>query len=489
MVFERLFVIMQFNSFFFIMCFLPLFVLGYFGISKAGNKWKKIYLILSGFIFVCLGDVKSIVVLCASIIVNYIFSSIIQSGKRRIFLVIPVILNICLLLFFKYINFSIDVANQIIGTGFFKLKLFLPLGISFFTFQQIMYLVDLYRGEFESHTLLNYLTYILYFPKFTMGPLVGPNYLIRQIDSSNTSCLDINRISCGLKMFTLGLFKKVVIADTFAKAVDWGFSNPTKTTAGDLFLITLFYTFQIYFDFSGYSDMAIGISHMINIDMPQNFDSPYKAVSVRDFWKRWHMSLTSFLTKYIYFPLGGSRKGTIRTYLNIGIVFLVSGVWHGANWTFILWGVIYGILQIIERIFDKNVKKIFLPIMWIYTMIVVNLLWLLFRAPSVSIWAEMIGKMFSFQDMTISSALIDCFVLPETEFIIEMFRLSGVNLAVKGLSMLFYIGAAIFICTVPENNFKQAKKLTIPNMIICGITFVMSLLCLSSESVFVYYNF
>ncbi len=480
---------MQFNSYLFILCFLPIFVLGYFWISKIGNKCEKIYLIVSGLLFFCFGDTKSVVVLCSSIIVNYVACNIIIRSKRRIAVVIPVILNICLLLFFKYINFAVGIVNQITKQEIATLELLLPLGISFFTFQQIMYLVDLYRGEIESHTLLNYLTYILYFPKLTMGPLVGPNNLISQIESSNSKCLDVNRIACGLKMFSLGLFKKVAIADTFAKAVDWGFSNPTKTTAGDLFLITLFYTLQIYFDFSGYSDMAIGISRMINIDLPQNFDSPYKSVSVRDFWKRWHMSLTSFLTKYIFFPLGGSRKGILRTFLNIGIVFLVSGIWHGANWTFILWGVIYGVLQIVERILDKRIKNVFQPIMWIYTMIVVNLLWLLFRSPSVSMWVEMVGRMFSFQDMTISSALIDCFVLPETEFIIDAFRLSALNTAVRGLPMLFYIVTAILICTVPENNYKQANKLTISNMIISGSAFVMSLLCLSSESVFVYYNF
>lgn len=480
---------MQFNSYLFILAFLPLFVICYFTVSKISCIWKKIYLIVSGAIFYYLGDEKSIIVLGISILLNFIACQIINRKKQRWFLIIPVILNVCLLFGFKYLNFIIGTINQFATEEIARINIFLPLGISFFTFQQIMYLVDLYRDEFESHGLLNYLTYILFFPKLTMGPIVGPKELLVQIVDSSTNRFNANNLACGLKMFSLGLLKKVFFADTFAKAVDWGFGNLPKTTSGDLFLIMLFYTLQIYFDFSGYSDMAIGISRMINIKLPQNFDSPYKALSVRDFWKRWHMSLTGFLTKYVYFPLGGSRKGKIRTYLNILIVFLISGIWHGANWTFILWGVIYGLLQVIERIFDKKDKKIFQPVMWLYTMLVVNLLWLLFRSSSVAQWAEITGKMFSFQDMTISSALLDSFVLSETSILLDVFGLNALNSAIRGFPMLFFIISAIITCTVPENNYRQADKLTIPNMIVCGIAFVFSLLCLSSESVFVYYNF
>lgn len=235
--------------------------------------------------------------------------------------------------------------------------------------------------------------------------------------------------------------------------------------------------------------MAVGISQMINITLPMNFDSPYKAQSIRDFWKRWHMSLTSFLTKYVYFPLGGSRKGMFRTYINILIVFLVSGIWHGANWTFILWGCIHGLIQILERISDKYSKSQSNLFRYIYTFIAVNLLWLLFRSESVSQWISIMGKMFTFQDMSVSSGLLKSLILPEHAFILDILHLKELNTLVRGLPMLSLILSAGLICIIPENNYRNMKKINISNMILCAIAFIWAFLCLSSESVFVYFNF
>ena len=248
--------------------------------------------------------------------------------------------NVGVLLYYKYMSYIVSitpvdetaVATDAVST------FIMPLGISFFTFQQIMYVVNVYSKTIEDVDVIDYLAYITYFPKLIMGPMVEPLYLIDQINDTEKRTFDWDNFAIGLKLFSFGLFKKMVLADTFTRGVTWGFGNIDAATAGDMVLTTLFYTFEIYFDFSGYSDMAVGVSKMLNIDLPINFDSPYKATSIRDFWKRWHISLTSFFTKYIYFPLGGSRKGNIRTYVNIMIVFLVSGLWHGANWTFILWG-------------------------------------------------------------------------------------------------------------------------------------------------------
>lgn len=217
-------------------------------------------------------------------------------------------------------------------------ELFLPLGISFITFQQIAYLVSVYREELKEPSVVDYLVYILYFPKLLMGPLAEPIDFMGQLNDAATKKVNGDHTAQGLKLFSFGLFKKMILADTFATAFIWGQENISALTSVDCILVMLSYTFEIYFDFSGYSDMAVGVSRMLNITLPMNFNSPYKAVSIRDFWKRWHISLTNFFTKYIYIPLGGSRKGKAATYLNTMVVFIISGVWHGAGWSFIVCG-------------------------------------------------------------------------------------------------------------------------------------------------------
>ena len=487
---------MSFNSYIFILGFLPVFILIYFTAGRFGLLCRKLIIILAGVIFYVYAGWEVAAILGLSIAVNYLLSLVIgRSEHKKALLVITIAANIGLLLYFKYLNFSIDVLNSLTGSSFTHRHLILPLGISFFTFQQIMYVVSVEKGEISTH-LCDYLAYILYFPKLIMGPLAEPAAFYEQLNDPSGGKPNAGNLASGLKLFSLGLFKKMVLADTFAKAVDWGFQygvsrggNAASATAGDLFLVMLFYTFQIYFDFSGYTDMATGISKMINIDLPMNFDSPYKATSIRDFWKRWHMSLTGFLTRYIYFPLGGSRKGTVRTCINIMIVFLVSGLWHGANWTFILWGAIYGLLQIIERLAGKWFDKLSDVVRWTYTFLSVSILWLLFRSDSIKRWGEMLRTMFRFQDMSVSDALIRKFELPEAAFLFDKLHLAGINSSVRGFSMLIFILSAFLICLIPENNYKAMKKTNGFNMIICALAFVWGFLCLASETTFVYFGF
>ena len=322
-----------------------------------------------------------------------------------------------------------------------------------------------------------------------MGPLISPRGLISQINDKSKKKVDWNNIACGIKLFSFGLFKKMVLADTFAKAVNWGFDNYEIATSADMLLTALFYTFEIYFDFSGYSDMAVGVSKMINIDLPMNFNSPYKATSIRDFWKRWHMSLTGFLTKYIYFPLGGSRKGIQRTYFNILVVFTISGIWHGSNWTFVLWGLIHGILQIIERTLEKSFSRINLLIRWVYTFGAVNILWLLFRSESISQWIVILARILSIREIRVSDEFFYSFVQPENGFIFRSIGMSKLNEKVPQLSMIIYIIVGFFICLVPENNYKNSNKMNLFNLLLASVAFVWAFMCLSNESVFVYFNF
>ena len=487
---------MTFNSYLFILAFLPVFVLLYFSLGKINSLVSKTLIIIGGLVFYAYAGWDVTAILAVSILGNLILSFIVSKNHHKKYLfILAIVFNLGLLVYFKYFGFLFNTFNALTHKHLEIWDIIQPLGISFFTFQQIMYVVSVWRGE-TSVSVMDYLAYILYFPKLIMGPLIEPVDFLEKLNDENRTKINWGNIAAGLKIFSLGLFKKMLLADTFSKAVMWGFKNgiaaggqAPKATAGDLFLVMLFYTFQIYFDFSGYSDMAVGISKILNIDLPINFNSPYKALSIRDFWKRWHMTLTNFLTKYIYFPLGGSRKGNVRTYANILIVFLVSGIWHGANWTFILWGLLHGLLQVIERLFQKWFDKLHAVVQWGYTFLSVNILWLLFRADKIGDWAEMLKTMFRFQDMSISDGLIKTFTLPETAFLFDKLRLVQLNTDVRGLSMIIFIVSAFLICLVPENNYRKMDKTNVFTMVICSIAFVWGFLCLGSESVFVYFNF
>lgn len=480
---------MQFNSYIFIMAFLPIFVITYFTLCKIKPVIGKITLIVAGAIFYTYGGWDISLIFGISLVVNYIMAVLISKfSKKRIFLAITIVGNVLILLYFKYLNFFITNINTFTGKEIPLKEIILPLGISFFTFQQIMYVVSVYNKSVTLN-LLDYLTYILYFPKIIMGPLNDPKDFINQINDNKIKRVNWNNIANGLKIFSLGLFKKLVLADTFAKGVSWAYANMDAATSMDWILAMLFYTFEIYFDFSGYTDMAVGVSNMININLPMNFDSPYKAVSIRDFWKRWHMSLTHFFTKYIYFPLGGSRKGMIRTYVNTMIIFLISGIWHGANWTFILWGVLHGAFSIFDRVTEKSRNKVNIVVQWAMTFLVVNILWLLFRSDTIEQWHTILRKIATFQDMSISDGMIKAFVLPETTFIFTTLKLTAVNAAVRGFSLLVFTLAGFGICLLPENNYKKLDSNNWFMLIICVITFVWGVLCLSSESAFVYFNF
>ncbi len=301
---------MQFNSYLFILAFMPVLIIGYFILNKASTTIGKIFMIAASAVFYIYGGQKAVIALAVSIIVNLAFSFIINKfiRGRKLLFIVCIVVNVGILFYFKYFNFFIENINRLFEREYALREIILPLGISFFTFQQIMYVTNVYKNEIKKISALDYLLYILYFPKLLMGPIVEPLDIIGQFNDESRKMINWDNISYGIKLFSFGLFKKLILADTFAIAVNWGYANIDATTAMDWFLIMLAYTFEIYFDFSGYSDMAVGISKALNIDLPINFDSPYKALSIQDFWKRWHISLTGFLTQYVYIPLGGEVK-------------------------------------------------------------------------------------------------------------------------------------------------------------------------------------
>lgn len=484
---------MQLNSYFFIFVLLPIVVLGYYFGNKIHITCGKLVLILGSVAFYAYGNITIIIPLLCSILINYIISFWIKmlDSKRLVkkaFFVFAIMLNVAALLYFKYTNFAIANINNWFSKDYPLQQLVLPLGISFYTFQQIAYLLAVYNGEISSNTIIDYLVYILFFPKLLMGPLMDPADFITQINAPAAKKVCWNNIAGGIKIFSFGLFKKMLLADTFNKAVSWGFMNVELATSIDWILVMLFYTMEIYFDFSGYSDMAVGSALMLNIKLPINFDSPYKALSIRDFWKRWHISLTQFFTKSIYIPLGGNRKGALRTCLNTIVVFVISGIWHGANWTFILWGILHGLISLVNRFTDR--LRIPRLIKWSATFVVVNILWLLFRADSITQWTQILKGIIAMENVHISEDLFYAFNLQEVSYMAKVSRI--VNMCYQkfqGINMVLFIIVSMAVCLIPNNTYKKVENNTFVSMVLAAFAFAWGVLCLGGESVFVYLNF
>ena len=376
---------MLFHSYFFILFFLPLCLFGYFLLNKlADRRFSLLFLLGMSLWFYSSMNLLFLPVLAASICLNFFGGRYLRKTQNRLFLVLLLCLNIGALLYFKYTNFFIDSFNSFFSASVPLLPLLLPLGICFFSFQQSAYLVDCSRGETERYSFLEYAAYISFFPYVMSGPIALHDEIIPQFREESTRRFQWEHFAPGLMAFAFGLFKKVLLASTLGKAADWGFASISGMNSFTALAVMLSYTLQLYFDFSGYCDMASGIGLMLNIKLPQNFDSPYRAMNISEFWKRWHITLTRFFTRYLYFPLGGNRRGSLKTYRNILIVFLISGLWHGANWTFLLWGLLHGAAQVFHRLFKTSLQKLHPAFAWLLTFSFVNVAWVFFRVDSVA---------------------------------------------------------------------------------------------------------
>ena len=306
-----------------------------------------------------------------------------SGGSRRRILALACVYHIAVLVGFKYTEFLTGGAVEV-GWA--------PLGLSFFTFQQLWLLKEVYTGEYVPAPGDSLLLYGLFFPTVTSGPILRPDTFFPQLRGESLLRPDWPDAAAGVYGICCGTIKKVLLADAFGVVVDNGWANPGELSAPAAWLVILGYTLQLYFDFSGYCDIAAGIARLFGIRLPVNFDSPYRSASVTEFWKRWHITLTTFLRECLYFPLGGSRRGTARTYLNILIIFLVSGLWHGAGWTFLVWGALHGLAQVLERAWGKRRDHLPLLLRWGLTVLFVNLAWVFFRAPDCAAALELLGR-------------------------------------------------------------------------------------------------
>lgn len=481
---------MQFNSYIFILAFLPFTLIVYYLLNRFGyNLLAKITLLIMSLVFCAYLNYKYLYIICASILLNYAFSRLLLDPKRttpqkKWILVLAISLNLLILFYFKYFNFFIENMNLLFQASFELKHIILPLGISFLTFQQIAYVVDSYRGETAGYRLLDYAVFVAFFPRLTAGPIVFHSEIIPQLNEKKNHSINYENFSYGILMFAVGLAKKIFIADVLARAVTWGYGGVDAMTSLDALIVSLCYTLQIYFDFSSYTDMAIGIGLMFNIKLPTNFNSPYKALSIQDFWKRWHITLTRFLTKYIYLPLGGNRKGRVRTYVNIMIVFLLSGLWHGAAWTFVLWGFMHGLASVLTRRFKAQWNKMHLVLQWFITFMFVNIAWVFFRADSITQGFAIVKRMAEFQAPRISDGLLACFELPVITGLESLLHIS-----VSGLGMVLFLAFAFALILLFKNLNEIKFKPTVINAVFTIVLLVGSILSMSAISAFIYQAF
>lgn len=398
---------MLFNSHEFIFLFMPITFIIYFLLNKYRlTKFSKAWLVFASLFFYSWWNTMYLPLILISILFNYSLSSSMSNydknkknafGKRTFFIV-GLAFNICLLGYFKYMDFFISNANTVLSRDFPLLNLALPLAISFFTLQQIAFIVDAYEGLAQENDFLNYVLFVAFFPQLIAGPIVHHKEIMPQFDRMRNKIINYRNIAIGLFIFSLGLFKKVVIADTFASWATKGFTNSSALTMFEGWVTSISYTFQIYFDFSGYSDMAIGASLLFNIKLPINFNSPYRSLSIIEFWQRWHMTLSNFITIYIYTPLVKSfkklnfRKAMIATL----ITFLIVGFWHGASWKYVIYGGFHGIAIIINHYWRRSKRKMPKILAWLITFNFLNTTFVVFRAEN---WSEAFNVLKSMFDI------------------------------------------------------------------------------------------
>lgn len=521
---------MLFNSYEFIFVFLPaLFFVHFYLARRVGVFAAKVWLVLGSLFFYGYWNPIYVPLILLSILVNYGFGAVLSDGpgqagcalrrafgfkadrqpatvlsgveqgrqfagagigNNRLLLVSGIVFNVLLLGYFKYVDFFLENINTLFGGSIPLPHVMLPLGISFFTFTQIAFLVDTYRREAREYSLVNYMLFVTYFPHLLAGPILHHKEMMPQFAQSSNFVKNHKNIATGLFVFSLGLAKKVIIADSFAVWANLGFGAPQELTMLEAWSASLSYTFQLYFDFSGYTDMAIGISLLFNIRLPINFNSPYKALDIQDFWRRWHITLSRFLRNYIYIPLGGNRKGASNTYLNLMLTFLIGGFWHGAGWTFVFWGILHGTALIVHRFWQRFGIRLPRPLAWFVTFNFVNLAWVFFRAESWGSAMAMLEAMFNIKRLVLLTGL-----QPGLGFLQDYGLSFGTVVGVLdtdgGKALLAALVAALCGTLLCKNSMErmQAFRSGRKELLFFIVCVIGGLLFMSKTSEFIYFNF
>lgn len=463
---------MVFASITFLYYFLPMFLILYFVVPK---KYKNIVLLIFSIIFYFYGEPKYILLMLVEVLFSYFMTLSLEKNKSKSLLGVIISFHIFLLCVFKYFNFIITNINSIFDGNISLLNIVLPIGISFYTFQIISYEVDVYRGKVKaSKSLIDYMTYVFLFPQLIAGPIVRYETVSKELKSRKVTLEDF---SYGVNRFIIGLFKKVVIANNIGELCNI-LNNSSEVSVLLYWVLGISYMLQIYFDFSGYSDIAIGIGRMIGFKFPENFNYPYVADSVTDFWRRWHMTLSSWFRDYVYIPLGGNRVSTLKHIRNILVVWMLTGLWHGASWNFIIWGIYFGVILIIEKYcLNKVLEKLPRVIRNIYAMFIVMISFIIFSSDDISSALVAIKGLFSFSSLKLSN-----------DFIIYYIRSYGVIL----------IGGLVLCTPLIKNVINKLRENKILNyiinifeVIVLVLIFVIitSMLIDSSYNPFLYFRF
>lgn len=531
---------MLFNSFEFLFLFLPIIFIGYFTLLKYDkNGLAMLLLFISSIFFYSYANLKYTIVLLFSIVINFFIgkylsnSSFTPKGKRTLF--IGIIFNILLLAYFKYFNFFIDDLNIILKQDFFTSKIALPLGISFFTFQQLSYIIDSYKGETKDYDFISYGVFVTFFAKISAGPIVNHKEMLSQFSADENKKINFDNISRGLFILSIGLVKKIIISNEIALIANSGFDVAQNLNFFEAWITSLSFTFQLYFDFSGYCDMAYGIALLFNIVLPINFKSPYKASSIKDFWNQWHITLGRFLTKYVYIPLGGNRRGKLINYRNLFIVFLISGIWHGAGWNFIIWGSLHGLAVLFNKFWSDNNLKMNKYLGIFITFNFVNIGWIFFRALDLKSAFKVLSGMVNFKSISdlqmiqpknikliilFLSLFIICFVISKLKYnklyikfikiglfiassiiafnlfsISNYYHLSDILINVEYSQDIIYSLMLIAISFIVAFTCKSSMEILDDfkynnfTLFICIVFFFISIINLNKISVFLYFNF
>ena len=498
---------MLFNSFEFLFVFLPItWVLFRLACRARVIDVALAVLLVASFVFYSYWNPPFFFLILFSILFNFSWGRLIEraTGSRRdIWLYSGVAVNLLLIAYFKYANFMISNIAWLIGKEWVARDIFLPLGISFFTFQQIAYLIDCSKGLAKEHVFTQYALFVTFFPQLIAGPIVRYEDILPQFGRLRTYGMSYRNTAIGIALLALGLFKKVVIADTLSPWVAAVFDSDNPLTLVEAWAGVLSYTFQIYFDFSGYSDMAVGLGRLFNIELAINFNSPYKALSISDFWRRWHITLSSFLRDYLYIPLGGNRCGKVRRNTNIMITMLLGGLWHGASWNFVVWGGLHGIYLVINHAYRKVTStlkitppRIFTPIYWLITFLSVVFAWVFFRSTSFSRSWEILSGMVGLNGT----------ILPPHWAPFPWLRDSLLSMGVKiewpntwalvaGKWQVLLLVACTLVAVFLPNSFEwthsrfRRNKLTLAHVAFIGLILAMSVCSLDRISEFLYFQF
>lgn len=486
---------MLFNSYPFIFAFLPLTFFIYFYLnSKKLTELSKGFLVFSSLFFYSWWNIIYLPLILCSMLFNFVTGVSLSKKQehkkvpKKTLLFIGISVNLLSLGYFKYSDFFISNINAMTTLHVELLHLALPLAISFFTFQQIAYIVDSYRGETKEYDFLNYALFVTFFPQLIAGPIVHHKEMMPQFKNIRNKTKNYKNIATGLFIFSIGLFKKVVIADTFAIWANAGFDHSNVLSFFEAWATSLSYTFELYFDFSGYTDMAIGAALLFNIKLPINFNSPYKAKDIQDFWRRWHITLSRFLKDYIYIPLGGNRRGKFRTYYNLMVTFILGGLWHGAGWTFVFWGALHGVALVIHRLWKSFGFAMHRYLAWFITFNFVNIAWVFFRAKEWSdvkkvLWGMVGGEGVMVSDKTLYklSFLRDFIVSHPLNFGRLQFGTSAFVWSIVGI----FVVAKLQNSTDMASRFSPNHK----NLLFISAIIIYTMFDMNKISEFLYFNF